>query len=168
MSNANDTDEDDAASEASHISDPNFEPPPSMRAAVVLCTDGLVRAYSSVASARAERPATGSLEHAVTQLGMKVTAASGEHHYTLLIEAAALEGEPPPAAAARALDESLLRTNVQKAVRRQDAVAARASVLQYMAQRPAEGRHEYQRKLLVRLAVMAAEPGHTRWAHSLH
>jgi hypothetical protein len=54
-------------------------------------------------------------------------------------------------------DKSLLCTNVQKAVRRQDAEGARITVLQYFAQRPTKGTTEYSRKLLLRLPVIAAE-----------
>lgn len=131
-------------------------------AALVLCADGLVRAYDTVASARAAHPAAGVIHgasHGVTEFGAKAAPQDGKHHYMLLVEAAAVAGSVPAVTAV--LDESLLRTNVQKAVRRMDAAAAHASVLQYFAQRPPTGTNEYQKKLLVRLAVMAAEDATT-------
>ena len=121
--------DEEVASEASHDSDPAFESPPLHRAALVLCADGLVRAYDTVASARTAHPAAGADEHAISEFGGQAWS-QDEHHYSLLVEAAALATSCCTCAAA--LDESLLRTNVQKAVRRMDSAAAHASVLQYM------------------------------------
>jgi len=160
MSSADPSEASDDASEASHISDPDFEPPPMQRAALVLCADSLVRAYETVDAARSAHPSAGAA-HCISEFGAKAKPLeTGEHHYTLLIEG----NEGPsmaPAAAGSVLDDSLLRTNVQKAVRRMDAAAARLSVLQYFAQRPAKGQNEYQKKLLTRLPVIAAEDATT-------
>ena len=130
------------------------------RAALVLCADRLVRAYETVDAARLAHPSSGA-PYCISEWGAKAKALeSGEHHYTLLTEVDDSRNMAP-AAAGSVLDDSLLRTNVQKAVRRKDAAAARLSVLQYFAQRPAKGQNEYQKKLLTRLPVIAAEDATT-------
>ena len=160
MSSADDSEAEEASSESSYVEPPDFEPPPMQRAALVLCSDSLVRAYDSVASARAAHLAAGAAEHCITEFGAKAKRLEcGEHHYTLLVEPSSAEAAPQTVTSA--LNESLLRTNVQKAVRRKEPAAARASVLQYFAQAPGKGQNEKQKKMLTRLAVMAAEDATT-------
>ena len=129
-------------------------------AAIALCADSVVRAYRTVAEARAAHPGLAPAVYAITEFGARAAQGSDDHHYSLLhTELPAVKTTTPALTAS--LDESLLRTNVQKSVRRQLPVAARDSVLQYFAQVPSKGQNDYQKKLLERLAVMAAEDAST-------
>ena len=123
--------------------------------ALVLCHDNIVRAYETVGEARAAHPGLNPQQFAVSETGTKTRS-----QYTLHEEPAAAALSPLPTVSA-SLSGSLLRTNVQKAVRRQDAAAAAASVLQYFAQSPQKEKNEYQKKLLARLPVIAAEDATT-------
>ena len=127
------------------------------RAVFALCADRIVRAYPSVVAARAAHPRLGLWEAEITEYGARsLKSTEHPHHYSLLTEEPTSAPFAPPAITA-SLNESLCRTNVQKAVRRQEPVAAALSVEQYLAQRPAKSTNEYQKKLLERIAIMAAE-----------
>eukprot|EP00964_Phaeocystis_antarctica_P006449 scaffold3484_cov69-Phaeocystis_antarctica.AAC.8 len=90
-------------------------------AALVLCEDNLVRAYATVAEARAAHPRLLGQHFEVKETGAK--ASPQDDCYTLLREPEAAQTLPFPSVSS-SLRGSLLRTNVQKAVRRQDAAAA--------------------------------------------
>ena len=89
-------------------------------AALVLCEDHLVRAYATVDEARASRPRI-LLEQPFEVKESGAKAAPQDDCYALLREPVAVPTLP---AVSSSLQGSLLRTNVQKAVRRQDAAAA--------------------------------------------
>ena len=92
-------------------------------AALVLCEDNLVRAYATVAEAQAAHPRMILGQHfEVKETGAK--AAPQDDCYTLLREPEAAPTLPRLTSVSSSLQGSLLRTNVQKAVRRQDAAAA--------------------------------------------
>ena len=127
-------------------------------AALVLCKDHLVRAYASVDEARAARPRI-ILEQPFEVKESGAKAAPQDDCYALLREPVAVPTLP---AVSSSLQGRLLRTNVQKAVRRQDAAAAAASVAQYFAhEAQGVGRNDYQKTLLERLPIIAAEDATT-------
>ena len=160
-------------------------------AALVLCEDNLVRAYATVAEARAAHPRILAQHVEVKETGAK--AAPQDDCYTLLREPEAAPTLPRLISVLSSLRGNLLRTNVQKAVRRQDAAAAavgaapqtrkptlpdpkpytstrpdallaaawQASVAQYFAQAQDKGQNAYQKKLLERLPIIAAEDATT-------
>ena len=126
-------------------------------AALVLCEDHLVRAYATVDEARASRPRI-ILEQPFEVKESGAKAAPQDDCYALLREPVAVPTLP---AVSSSLQGSLLRTNVQKAVRRQDAAAAAASVAQYFAQAQGVGQNDFQKTLLERLPIIAAEDATT-------
>lgn len=119
----------------------------------MLARSGCVFAYPDIATAREQH------RHGepvfVSRSGAKRTAFDCE--LVLLREDAPKLLGLAQAAPTAVLDDSLLRTNVQKAVRRKDGEAARRSVLQYLLQPRGTGVTEARRKLLARLPIIAAE-----------
>jgi hypothetical protein len=127
----------------------------------VLGTDGCtVRAYRDEVAAR--KAVSGCEVRYVSDKGSKKT--RNEADFALLVPSNDVYSKSAanrPRASA-SYDLSLLTTNVQKAVRRQDADVARLTVRQYFGQRPTKGSTEYYRKLLLRLPVIAAEDAAAR------
>ena len=123
----------------------------TLRGVFVRAADGLVYAYRTLDTARAAHPGVGDPVH-VTETGARDATST---QFALLVCPLDEPATVPEVSAS--LDDSLLRTNVQKAVRRQDAAAAKASVLQLIAQRPSKGENAYDKKWLERLAIIAAE-----------
>ena len=121
-------------------------------AALVLEADGIVHAYPTVTAAKAAHPNAGEPSF-VSEHGALRTEDMAEFALLKIAPNNQLFLPQPR----KQLPDSLLRTNIQKSVRRCNPTAARNSLLQLLAQRNWGNRNNYNRKFLIRLPIIAAE-----------
>ena len=123
-------------------------------AAFVLDANGCVHAFPSVQAAKDS--------FSPVQLGSPVfcswTGATqkGKPEEVALLQPAAHKPQPLPGITS-VLDESLLRTNMQKAIRRKLPDATHGSVMQILAQLSPDASAADVKKLLLRFIIIAAE-----------